>query len=477
VHDRVRQAAYDAIPLPERPPLHGTVAAAIEQLHETSRRDFSDQLAVHYLAADRVPEAIDALMLVGETARERYALPEALRALDQAIVLADRLAGASRDRCQVDLVTRRARVLFVLGRFAEIVPALERERQRVEALDDAAVAGPYHLQLGQVHAYLGTFDAGREALGRALDESRKAGDHATMRRVEQVLAMLAYWSGRFAAGVAHGQRAVAAFTEVGHASEAGMASYFVAMNYWAQGLIDESLEAAAHTERLGALIADSRLRSLALSHSAMLHAMRGSFELAEKAGQRGLETARTLLDTALAQGCVAYVCLERGQPAAAITALEEPIALLERAGLHHVAAEFMAILGEAHVSNDAPESGRVWADRALAVNRNVGFALGIASAERTLGLIELAAGAHESASHHLNAARTTFEAVEARFELARTRLALAELAHLRGDRHAAGVQLTEAMSFFSAVRSSNYLSRVAALATRLCVDLPTVAIA
>ncbi len=111
-------------------------------------------------------------------------------------------------------------MLFLLGRYAEIVPFLEHERPRVETLDDAAVAGPYYFMLGQAQAYLGSYEASRQALGRALAASQKAGDHATTAQVEQVLSILAYWSGRFAAGVAHAQRAVAIFMEAGNRSGA-----------------------------------------------------------------------------------------------------------------------------------------------------------------------------------------------------------------------------------------------------------------
>lgn len=236
-------------------------------------------------------------------------------------------------------------------------------------------------------------------------------------------------------------------------------------------LIDRSLEAAARAESLGKLTEDSPLRSVALSHAAMLHAMRGAFHLAHEAGQQALETARALISRALAQGYVGYVCFEREQPGATIAAVEEPIVLLEGAGLRQVAAPFMAVLSEAHLSNGTIESARAWAARALAVSQEVGFAFGVGWAERALDRIELATGTREPASHHLNAALATLQALGAEFEIARTRLPLAELAHLSGDGEASGAHLIQAAAFFETAQASSYTARVAELATRIGVNL------
>lgn len=71
----------------------------------------------------------------------------------------------------------------------------------------------------------------------------------------------------------------------------------------------------------------------------------------------------------------------------------------------------------------------------------------------------------------LNAALATFQALGAEFEIARTRLPLAELAHLSGDGEASGAHLIQAAAFFETAQASSYTARVAELATRIGVNL------
>ncbi len=92
-------------------------------------------------------------------------------------------------------------------------------------------------------------------------------------------------------------------------------------------------------------------------------------------------------------------------------------------------------------------------------------------AERSLGRIARASGALSEAETHLNEALQIFASIQARFEVGRTRLALAELTHAQGDREAMATHLREAHHLFSVLRVPKYIERTARLARELGVSL------
>jgi hypothetical protein len=108
---------------------------------------------------------------------------------------------------------------------------------------------------------------------------------------------------------------------------------------------------------------------------------------------------------------------------------------------------------------------RELAARALAVARETRQGYGVGIAERVLGQCALAEGVLAEVSEHLDAARTTFTAIEARFEVGRTLLVRADLADRRDDRAAAAADLDEARRIFDKLGAKNYVERVDLLDT------------
>ena len=82
-----------------------------------------------------------------------------------------------------------------------------------------------------------------------------------------------------------------------------------------------------------------------------------------------------------------------------------------------------------------------------------------AAARRALGRIAAAAEDLVRAEAHLGEALARFHAVGARFEAGLTHLALAELAHRRGDRGSAEARLDAAILLFTLLDAPVYLER------------------
>ncbi len=82
-----------------------------------------------------------------------------------------------------------------------------------------------------------------------------------------------------------------------------------------------------------------------------------------------------------------------------------------------------------------------------------------------------AQGDHREAARLLGEALDLYGSESAGFEVGRTRLALAELAHAQGDRDAASRQLQEAYRLFAALAVPRYLARAEAMAKEFRLPL------
>ena len=105
------------------------------------------------------------------------------------------------------------------------------------------------------------------------------------------------------------------------------------------------------------------------------------------------------------------------------------------------------------------EKARDIATQAIAIGREVNNQYVSAWAQRVLGRIALTSGALSEAESRLTASRDGLAAIESRFELGQTYLALAELARATGDRANTVAHLEAAQGLFTMLRVPRYISR------------------
>ena len=143
----------------------------------------------------------------------------------------------------------------------------------------------------------------------------------------------------------------------------------------------------------------------------------------------------------------------------AVPRLEEALRLLVQFGFRQPQAWFSVFLAEAHRRAGRRETALELASQGLELARAAGTLQGIGWAERTLGHIAQARGALGDAEDHLGEALRAFEAVEAGFEIARTRFDLAALWRARGRRDARAAHLAEAHRHFRALEPPRWVER------------------
>src|SRR5205085_7845801 len=93
-----------------------------------------------------------------------------------------------------------------------------------------------------------------------------------------------------------------------------------------------------------------------------------------------------------------------------------------------------------------------------------------------LGRLTRSSGAPAEATLHLHEALQTFIAIQARFEVGRTHLDLAALAHTMGDHEATTTHLQEAYNLFTALQVPKYVARAEQCAREFGVSLPPLSV-
>lgn len=162
--------------------------------------------------------------------------------------------------------------------------------------------------------------------------------------------------------------------------------------------------------------------------------------------------------------------MEGGDLARAVPALEQAVQLGDEVRSRQYAAWFRRMLGEAYLLSGLLDTAREVTNPALDVSTDVGFSLGVGWSHQVLGRIAQGEGRLSEAERHLTEAVRTFVQTGARFEIGRTHLLLASVAHAQGDREAAA-QLNEAHAVFRALPAQKYSEPTEPLAKEFAASL------
>jgi predicted ATPase/class 3 adenylate cyclase len=450
-HALTQEVAYDSLLTGRRRRLHTAAARALEQVYAARLEDAYDRLAYHYSKAEHAEKAVEYLTRFAEKAAREHAHVEAILALQGALAHGAQLPAArERARLRLDLHLRLALSLAALGRYQETQHRLRQQQDRLEQLHDPWLSGRYALLQGQVASYLGDWDeAARQALS-AVEAAAPEHDHLTLGQAYHVLAMQRYWTGHPAQGVEYCQHAIAALEHLGEDERLGMAYFVLGLNALSLGCFEQALKAAARVAAIGEATADRRLQTFAAWTTGWVQATRGDWEAGIASCQRALERSSDPLNTAFAMGWLGYAYLEQGDLARAMPLLEQAVQSMRQFGYRRLEGLYTTLAGELHLRRGDLDTARTLALQGLRLASETPYRTGTAWAQRTLGRIAQAAGALEEAEGCLTEALTIFAAMQARFEVGRTHLSLAELAQRRGHRDAMILHLTAAYSLFTA---------------------------
>jgi tetratricopeptide (TPR) repeat protein len=461
-HDTIRQVVYEALLPHRRRILHARVAEAIERLEGP---EACDLLAHHFARAGDAARAITWLRRLAERAAGAFASEQALAVLQEALGHVDRLPAAERDVVRLDILMRQAFSLSVLGRFREILDLLGPHRERLDGLRDPALAARYFLRLGLTQSHLGDRLEALRSAERALHEALRSGDETVAGQAGYLAALECYWSGRPREGVEHARQAVARLADALEPHWLGLSHYALALNHFTLGDFDPALAATRRVTEVGEAAHDPRLCSFGAYTAGMILATRGDWDEGVAACRAALARSQDPVNTLLATGRLAAALLERGDVAEARKRLEEVLEQLGPSRLPQLRGHFATLLGEAHLALGDLDGAEAAARAGLETTTAAGYPFGVAWARRTLGRIARALGDRAGSATLLGESLAAFESIGARFEAARTRLAIAEAI----DVGAARAHLAAARAAFGALGAPRWDERARALETALAV--------
>ena len=177
-------------------------------------------------------------------------------------------------------------------------------------------------------------------------------------------------------------------------------------------------------------------------------ALTGQLEDAIEACARGVAAAPDPTGSALAGSHLGYAHLARRDTARAVPLLTEAVAQLDRLRMARSLGRVTGWLGEAQLWAGEVERARRFGARALELTTAARHPYGVGEAQRLLARVTQSSGNLDEAAEKLRDAVLTFESIEARFEVARTRLLLGDVLANRGDRDAAETETRAAHVLF-----------------------------
>jgi tetratricopeptide (TPR) repeat protein len=366
----------------------------------------------------------------------------------------------------------RAHSFYFLGRMKDTLDLLLQYQTQVDQLQEPALAGPYYFWLGHTYSYLGDQERAAQSAQRALEEGQRCGDDATMGRAYYLLARRGFLLCQYPQGVEHGLQAITLLKRVQEGLWLGQAYWAVGINYFFMGDFERALEAESRAYALGEVQGNPRLQTYTGWSSGWMLATRGDWEAGIAACQRSLECSRDTVNTAAATGWLGFSYLEKGDLAQAMPRLEQAIQQFRQIGYWPLLSWFNAWLSEALRLSGDIEPARHAAIRAIEIGHEAKNLYGVAYAQRVLGQIAQDGGALSEAHVRLSEALDIFTLIQSRFEVGRTHLALAALAHLQGNAAAVTTHLGAAHALCTALQAPVYVERTENLARAYGITLP-----
>jgi predicted ATPase/class 3 adenylate cyclase len=135
-HALAQEAAYQMVPIRQRPTLHARAASALRQLYAGRITELAGALARHHAAAGELTEALAEHRRAGDTARRAAAAPEAIGHYRAALDLASRLGLDASDPSILQLRLERGRLLTQTGNAAEARDDFEAVLATAQATGD-----------------------------------------------------------------------------------------------------------------------------------------------------------------------------------------------------------------------------------------------------------------------------------------------------------------------------------------------------
>jgi ATP/maltotriose-dependent transcriptional regulator MalT len=190
-HALVGEAVYDDLLPGERSTLHSEIAEALELdpwlLGELPAGSVAAELAMHYHAAHDLPRAVAASIDAGLAAERVFAYREAMRHLERAVEIWERVPDAA-ERAGMPLAEVLRHAAAVANHAGEVSRSVALVRRAIEEVDETAEplrAAALHADLAKLVRHTGDADTADAAYERAMALLPPDADRERARLLEQ----------------------------------------------------------------------------------------------------------------------------------------------------------------------------------------------------------------------------------------------------------------------------------------------------
>jgi len=461
-HTLIQDVVYTHLPEDQRQALHAMAGQALAAEHADRPEPVADLIAYHDFQSAEATKAIESLTYWAATATRHGADAEAVTALQNALTCVDHLPHEDQHRHRPDLLLRLAHARVTMGNWQEALTLLTQQWDSHHFTPDPQPQSQRALLLGQTCSHLDDWASAAQHAQHALDLSTSCRDEEIMGQAHDLLAQERYWFGYPIEGAEHSRHAVTllnASSPPWCLARLAMAHFVHGLNTLLLGDFTQTLQAADQIRTIGQSIGEPHLITFAEGLTGWTQATSGEPETGVQTCQRSLDAAPDPLSAALARGWLGYAYLEHDTPNDAIPLLEQAVKQLRQFQRRRFESLYLAFLGDAYRRCNDPTARHVL-DESLSLAQASAYRTGAAWAQRALGRLAASTDAVGKAAEYFRAALQTFDAMQARFESARTHLDLAELVHRQGYLKTALRHFNSAATQFQALHVPTYVERV-----------------
>lgn len=460
-HALFQRYLYNDLSAGERRLLHGEVAHVLEELHAGSTDAIAVQLARHYSEAGDDAKAFEYRIKAGNVALRSYAWAEARLHYANALESAARLPDNDENRRRrVDTIIRLASTSFAAEATEQKMRLLlEAESLAKQLIESPQASDADRLRLARVYFWIGDIHLFRNELREALDYDEKAANLARVLGNEKLLAILSNAIGRvFSIQGRLGDatqmlaQVVPLFEKAGNWSEWIWAVGFLGSALAAQGRFNAGL--AEGQRALARAQQTNHLTGIALSQTTLSLCYLAGGDL-----PRALETSRSAVSIAEQTGDYQFVCLASGfvswaetrlgQHDAALNSMARVMKIAQRIGGKVLLADWHTFIqGEIAFNLGRIDEALTLAQRAAEMAQSVDGLFAQGHAHRVWGqaLATSASPLWDEVESHMATSFQSFEAGQGHVEAARTQVAWGELCRRRGNLQAARQHFEQAVT-------------------------------
>ena len=411
-HALTREAVYRGIMRRRRMDIHARVITAIERLHHNRIREYSETLAEHAQRAEDWPRAVDYARMSANKAVERSSNRAAVTCLNEALVAAEHMP--EEPALLLDVLLELRYPLFKLGLLEKVSEILARAAGLAYALDD-----PRRLSL--MHAYQSHISYAQGASARALREameSHKAAaripDKGLMVRARFQEGLVLTYRGAYAEGITALSEVLENVTAgfgAGSYPDLAMATNaraYISRAQAERGAFEEARVHAVAAVGLAETIEDAFVQIFAALCTGFLHLSLREPEPAitwlERAREQSILAEASDYITPLPSGFLGMAYVLAGQPARAVTVLEDAIRQAGAIGFRAGQPYRKAALARAYAALGRLPDARTLAEEADQEASAQGEVFGQATALCVLAEIAISAAEPRDAQHYLDCA-------------------------------------------------------------------------